>query len=173
MPRRAIDLEPYKNDIIRIFQNNTIDAVVYHLENHHQLHVKKSTVKDWLRRWGVRKLNPKVTSNAELHARIQVLFHQVGLEEEEMMHVLHLDGYVINRRTLRRLRKQLGLSRRADPALAQKQADSVLKSLKEEFGKGIIEGYGRRMLHRHFRTELGIVISRLVNIYTLISRPQT
>ena len=47
------------------------------------------------------------------HARIKVLFYQVGLEETDVITVLHQDGYAINRRTLRRIRKGLGLVRRA------------------------------------------------------------
>jgi hypothetical protein len=164
MPRRPIDLEPYKAEIIRIFQNDSIESVIQYLQHHHQLQAKRTTIKNWLRRWEIRKLNPKVTTDAELHARIKVLFYQVGLEETDMITVLHQDGYAINRRTLRRIRKGLGLVRRAaNPALVQQQAECALKSLNEEFNKGIIEGYGKQMLHKHFRSELGIIISRLVS----------
>jgi hypothetical protein len=52
------------------------------------------------------------------------------------------------------LRQRLGLFRRTNPAMAQQQAESVLKTLKEEFERGTIQGYGRQMLHRHFRSEL-------------------
>jgi hypothetical protein len=92
-----------------------------------------------------------------------VLFYQVGLEEKEMIHILHEDGYAITPRTLKRLRQRLGLFRRTNPAVAQQQAESsVLKTLKEEFDRGTIQGYGKEMLHRHFRSELGTIISRLV-----------
>jgi hypothetical protein len=66
----------------------------------------------------------------------------VGLEKKEMIHVLHEDGYAIciTPRTLKRLRQRLGLFRRANPAVAQQQAESVLK---EEFDRGTIQGYGK------------------------------
>ena len=170
---KPLNLEPYKAEITRIFQSSSIESVIHHLQRHRQLEVKRTTVRSWLRRWGVRKLNRKVTSDAELHARIQVLFYQVGLEEKEMIHVLHEDGYTITPRTLKRLRQRLGLFRRANPAVAQQQAESVLQTLREEFDSGTIQGYGKEMLHRHFRSELGIIISRLVTTNTSIFFPRT
>src|SRR6267378_2892828 len=91
--RKSINLEPFKIEIIRIFQSVSIESVIQYLQHHHQLQVKRTTIKNWLRRWEIRKLNQKVTTDAELHARIKVLFYQVGLEEKDMITVLHQDGY--------------------------------------------------------------------------------
>ena len=132
------------------------------MQRHHQLEVKRIIVKSWLRRWGGSQVESR------LRGFMPVLFYQVGLEEKEMIHVLHENGYAITPRTLKRLRQRLGLFRRTNPAVAQQQAESVLKTLKEEFDRGTIQGYGKEMLHQHFRSELGTIISRLVTTKTSI-----
>jgi hypothetical protein len=49
-----------------------------------------------------------------LHARIKVLFFfQVGLEEKELLRVLHAEGFDIKPQTLEYLRHNLGLFCRA------------------------------------------------------------
>jgi hypothetical protein len=60
-------------------------------------------------------------------------------------------------RTLKYLRHRLGLFRRTrNPVIAQQQVETVIKEFEKELEKGQIEGYGRRLLHRHFRSHLDL-----------------
>ena len=173
MPRKPIDLDPYKNEIIGLFRNdNTIDTIVSHLQTRHQLRVQSRTLKSRLREWGIRKLNPPTTSDSALHARVKVLFFEAGLEEDEMLTALTADGYRITAQTLKRLRLKLGFLRRTNPALAEQQVEEIVKAIETELESGIIEGYGRELLHKHFRSK-GYMIARLVQyILDHHDRPQ-
>ena len=97
------------------------------------------------------------TSNTLLHARIQVLFYQVGLEDKDMLRVLQAEDFDIDDRTLKRLRVQLGLRRRT--MKAQQQTDEIIRKIQEELEQGTIEGYGKELLHRHFRSK-GLIVAR-------------
>jgi hypothetical protein len=163
MPRKPIDLDPYKNEIIDLYRNNnTIDTIVSHLQTRHQLRVQSRTLKSRLREWGIRKLNPVTTSDSALHARVKVLFFEAGLEEDEMLAALTADGYRITARTLKRLRLKLGFLRRTNPALAEQQVEEIVKAIETELESGIIQGYGKGLLHKHFRSK-GYMIARLVH----------
>ncbi|RAL05332.1 Clr5 domain-containing protein [Aspergillus ibericus CBS 121593] len=175
MPR-SIDLEPYKAEIISLFQNNTTSAdIASHLQRSHRLQVRERTIKARLRSWGVSKRNRTATSNPQLHTRISELFLNQGLEERELLQVLQSEGFQISSRTLRRIRTQLGLVRRTDdPVQRQMQEDEALKYLREESKKGTLKGYGRGLLTSHIRGQ-GIIIARdrLFNLYRTIPRGST
>jgi hypothetical protein len=163
MPRPSIDLEPYKDEIVALFRNdNSIEAIALHLRTRHQLQVQSRTIKSRLRAWGVRKNNPATTTDSALHDRIKVLFFEASLEENEILAALTADGYKVTPRTLRRIRHKLGLLRRTNPAQAQQQVEEIVSALMAELERGIIQGYGRELLHRHFRSN-GYMIARLVN----------
>jgi Clr5 domain len=166
--RNPINLEPYRQEIEDLYNNNnnTIDYVISQLQVRHGLQVKATTLKDRLRKWGIRQKNPTVASDEALHARIKVLFFQAGLDDKDLHRVLQEEGYRITRSTLKRLRRKLGLYRRvANQAMAQQQVEEVLKKLEEEFEKGTIEGYGKNLLHRHFQSEVGLVVARSVILF--------
>jgi hypothetical protein len=160
MPRPSIDLQSYKTEIISLFQNNnSVKSIVNILQKKYNLQVTDRTIYSRLQEWEIRKHNRTTTSNFLLHTRIKILFFQVGMEEKEMLHALHNEGFDITRRTLRRLRLQLGLRRRTDSIEGQLQVDEILKGIEEELEKGTIEGYGKELLHRHFRRK-GFMIAR-------------
>lgn len=86
MPRTTIDLQPYKAEIISLFQNgNSADSIVKQLQNKYNFEVAEHTIKSRLQEWGIRKRNCMTTSDSILHARIKVLFYEVGLEEKDML----------------------------------------------------------------------------------------
>jgi Clr5 domain len=164
--RNPINLEPYKAEIEDLYINRsyTIDSIISRLQLRHGVQVKPTTLKDRLRKWNIRQRNPALSSTDEaLHDRVKYLFFQMGLDEKDLNRVLKEDGLEITSRTLKRLRHQLGLFRRVvNPTLAQEQVEEAWKKLEEEFKKGTIEGYGKNMLHTHFRCEVGMVVSRSV-----------
>jgi hypothetical protein len=86
-------------------------------------------------------------------------FFEASLEEDEMLAALTADGYQITACILKRIRHKLGLLRRTNPTLAQQQVDEIVDALKAELERGIIQGYGRELLHRHFRSN-GYMIAR-------------
>ncbi|KAL5366644.1 hypothetical protein BJX96DRAFT_170107 [Aspergillus floccosus] len=134
--RKAINLEPYRDEIISLYSTSTsVDSIRI-----------KRTLENRLQQWEIRRQDRTIASNPLLHARIRVLFFQVGLEDKELLSVLQKEGFSIFSRTLRRLRTQLGLFRRVrDPLAQQLQREEMLKALE--------------LLHRHIRSK-GYIIRR-------------
>lgn len=120
MPRQQINLEPYREEIITLFQHGiSSDSISRTLESRYNIQVKERTIQSRLRTWGIRKRSRTTTADEVLHARIKVLFVQDRLTDKAMLKLLRQDGYDISERTLRRLRFQLGLHARA--SLEQEQ----------------------------------------------------
>jgi arginine repressor len=160
MPRSSINLELYKTEIISLFQSdNSYNSIASVLQNKYDLQITGRTIASRLKEWGIRKRNRTTVSDTVLHARIKILFFQVGLEEKELLHALQNEGFEITAGTLKRLRHRLGLQRRTNPIEAQQQTDEIIQAVEEELKKGIIEGYGKELLHRHFRSK-GFMIAR-------------
>lgn len=160
MPRPSINLEPYKAEIIFLFQHdNSADSIASILRDKYNLQVQNRTIRSRLQVWGIRKHNRTTTSDTVLHQRIRILFFQVGLEEKDLLRTLQAEGFEITQRTLYRLRLQLGLRRRTNPIEAQQQVDKIVRKIQTELGQGTIEGYGKELLHRHFRSQ-GLIVAR-------------
>lgn len=125
MPRQQINLEPYRDEIITLFQHGiSSDSISRTLESRYNIQVKERTIQSRLRKWGIRKRSRTTTADEVLHARIKVLFIQDRLTDKAMLKLLRQDGYDISERTLRRLRFQLGLHARTilDPEHDSDQA---------------------------------------------------
>ncbi|KAL4933488.1 uncharacterized protein BDV17DRAFT_252101, partial [Aspergillus undulatus] len=168
MPRPAINLDPYRLEISQLYlAGETPDSIALNLAAKYQISVTAPTIKVRLRTWGIRKQNRTAARDEALHARIKVLVYQVGLEEKELLQVLQREGFNIQPRTLKYVRHSLGIFRRvSNPITAQAQVESVLSHLRTALASGQIEGYGRKMLHQHIRSQ-GFMISRdrLFGIY--------
>ncbi|KAJ5791301.1 uncharacterized protein N7518_008312 [Penicillium psychrosexuale] len=173
--RPRVDLEPYKAEIIGLFEKKMKgDDICKHLKRQHDIQISSRTLTKRLQLWGVKKKMENNSSNEALHARIKNLFFDVGLSDQEIVTVLHDEGYEVSHRTLRRLRHQLGIRLRLDsPAQQQAQVQEILDALTEEMDKGTIEGYGKELLHNHFRSK-GHVFARdrLYSVYRML-RPDT
>jgi hypothetical protein len=161
MPRPSIDLEPFKAEIIRQFQNDISCALIEEfLYTQYGIDVNQRTIYSRLRAWGISKRDRTAKSDRVLHARIKVLFFQVGLEEKDLLRVLRLEGFDIKPRTLKHVRHYLGLYRRTrNPLVLQQQVETIIEELEKQIKKGQIEGYGKELLHRHIRNQ-GFIISR-------------
>ena len=160
MAPRTIDLEPYKTEIISLFQdNNSCTLIAKQLQNKYSLQIAERTIRSRLQEWRIRKRNRTTTSDLILHARIQILYFQVGLEDKDMLGILQAEGFEITDRTLKRLRTQLGLRRRTNLVEAQQQIDEIAQEIQKELEQGTIEGYGKELLHRHFRSK-GLIVAR-------------
>ncbi|KAL5362969.1 hypothetical protein BJX96DRAFT_167093 [Aspergillus floccosus] len=84
--RKAINLEPYRDEIILLYSSST---------SKYNLQISKRTLKNRLQQWEIRRQDRTITSNSLLHARIRVLFFQVGLEDKELLSVLQKEGFSI------------------------------------------------------------------------------
>lgn len=166
MPRPSINLEPYREEISNLYQTGTIpDSITKLLYNRHGIQVTSRTIKARLSKWGIQKQNRTASTDEVLHARIKVLMYQVGLNEEEILHVLQLEGFNIQARTLKYVRQRQGFLRRTTNTIAdQAIVEGVLKQLRTELSSGQIEGYGMRMLYHHFRSQ-GFLIARYIIKY--------
>ncbi|OQE42257.1 hypothetical protein PENCOP_c004G04275 [Penicillium coprophilum] len=173
--RPRVDLEPYKAEILGLFEKKTKnDDICKHLKRQHDIQISPRTLTKRLQLWGVKKKLTNNASNEALHARIKNLFFDVGLTDQEIITVLHDEGYDVSLRTLRRLRHRLGIRLRLDsPTQQQAQVQEILDALTEEMDKGTIEGYGKELLHNHFRSK-GHVFARdrLYSVYRML-RPDT
>ncbi|KAJ6168287.1 hypothetical protein N7497_001130 [Penicillium chrysogenum] len=153
--RPRVDLEPYKAEIIGLYENKMkSDDICKHMKRQHDIQISARTLTKRLQLWGVKEKMENNSSNEALHARIKNLFFDVGLTDQEIVTVLHDEGYDVSARTLRRLRHQLGIRLRLDsPTQQQAQLQEILDALTEEMDKGTIEGYGKELLHNHFRSK--------------------
>ncbi|KAE8369889.1 hypothetical protein BDV27DRAFT_140805 [Aspergillus caelatus] len=161
MPCPAIDLEPYKAEITALYQRNEpVAAIQDYLKESFNLQLSKRTLESRLQEWGLLHQDRTVSINTDVQARIKVLFFQVGLEDKDILYVLHQEGVTLAPCTLRRMRKSLGLVRRTDsPFERQRQTEAILQALIEESEKGKIQGFGRGLLHQYIRTK-GHIITR-------------
>ncbi|KOC18440.1 hypothetical protein AFLA70_840g000170 [Aspergillus flavus AF70] len=144
MPRPTIDLEPHKAEITALYQRNEqVAAIQDYLKESFNLQLSKRTLESRLQEWG--------------------LLHQdrtVGLEDKDILYVLHQEGVTLSPRIPRRMRKSLGLVRRTDSRFErQRQTEAILQALLEESEKGRIQGFSRRLLYQHMRTR-GNIITR-------------
>jgi hypothetical protein len=161
MPRPSINLEPYREEISHLYRTNVSRVdIARTLQSWYGIQVSDATIKLRLKVWGIQKVNHTASKDTVLHARIKVLMYQVGLSEVEILHVLRCEGWNIQPRTLKYVRHQLGLYRRTtNPVADQAEVDRVLNQLHTDLATGLIEGYGRRLLHQHFKNQ-GFLLGR-------------
>ena len=162
MVRPAIDLEPYKAQIIHLYQDGrTTTAISTFLQRQCDVQVHPHTVNSRLQGWGIETKHLRTAQgDPVIKERIKELFFQIGLEDTELLKVLQSEGFKINARTLQRVRTELGLVQRTDnPDKQHVQQEQALKGLLKEIEAGTIEGYGKEMLHRHMR-RAGYIVPR-------------
>ncbi|KAL4778269.1 hypothetical protein BJX76DRAFT_343728 [Aspergillus varians] len=78
MPRPPIDLEPYQEEIINLYQAGTSpESIAKLLGNQYSIQVASSS------------------TNKVLHAWIKVLIYQVSLNKDKILYVLQSEGFNI------------------------------------------------------------------------------
>jgi len=64
MPRSAINLEPYKAEIIDLYTNNIpYDSIIENLSRSYNITISERTLRTQLRGWGIQKQNCTVGTN--------------------------------------------------------------------------------------------------------------
>jgi hypothetical protein len=164
MAPSTLDLEFHKEEIISLFHSgHNADFIANHISQQLEIvNISERTIRRRLQQWGVFK-RLRTQDSSQLRARITVLFYEC-LEDEEMLDALHREGYVLGDRALKRIRKDIGLSRRFSILEREKSNTRLMEIVQQELDKGTIEGYGRGYLHTYFRRH-GYNFSRCVVIF--------
>ena len=163
--RPRVDLDPYKEEIIRLHQSGSdLRSILQSLSLHHNINIHERTLHNRLRDWGIRRNQRPISPNRleDLENHIQLLFFENGLEDKDMLKVLQAEGFDIAMKTLKRHRLKLGIVRRPTDLTPETKeaADRIIQKLLEaEMKKKVIDGYGRRLLYQHMRQQ-GNIIAR-------------
>jgi len=168
MPRTPIDLDAHKDTIISLYlQGHSVDDVRQHLFDQ-GIKLGDRTLRTRLSQWNISK-KIHTDDTPELRLRIATLFYQCAFKDEDILDVLRQEGFKIQPRALRRIRKKMGLIRRL-PGRDREEADKKLLAVVEaELNKGKIEAFGRSHLYYHFRSQQHIV-SRFVTLILFLNQ---
>jgi len=148
----------------------TVDQIVRHLHEEHNVQITSRTVQRRLKDWSVRRRAATIVSD-ELKQRIQYLFFEISLDDKEMLKVLQSEGFQLNKWALIRLRFELNLKRsvRTEADLRESN-ERIHQMISDELQKGVIDGYGYRYLYTHLRQKGHIAArNRLFQIYRTIN----
>ncbi|KAL1997028.1 hypothetical protein VTN49DRAFT_7893 [Thermomyces lanuginosus] len=113
--RPSKDLSRYKEEILQLVNRGyTYESITHHLADQHHVQVADRTLRRQCSIWGVQK-HRKPVDSPQLRARIATLFNESSLQDPDILRVLEREGYSIGARTLRRIRRRMGLYQRASP----------------------------------------------------------
>jgi hypothetical protein len=169
--RRKVNLDAFRVELTGLYAEGlTVDRLKTYLKEQYEFDVTSRTIKRRLQDWQIRKRQVTRVSD-ELKRRIQVLFFEIGLNDEDMLCVLQGEGFEIRKSALSRLRVELNLRRSLRTEEHRIQADQVVGRLvEEELKEGVNDGSGRGYLHTHFRQQGHIIArDRLFQTYRTIA----
>ena len=107
MPNK-INLEVHKDTIISLYlQGHSIEYVSKHLSDQ-GIRVAVRTLKSRLNQWNVSK-RVQTDDTPELHLHIAALFYQCAFKDEDILDVLRQEGFTIQPRALRWIKKKMRL----------------------------------------------------------------
>ena len=111
MPRSSKNLELYKTEIISLFQNNDnfYNSIASILQNKYNIQITRHTIASHLKEWEIQKWNHTTTFNTILYTQIKILFFEIDLEDDNMLHTLQDEKFEITSQTLAKLQLWLGL----------------------------------------------------------------
>src|SRR4051794_34760703 len=98
-----------------------------------------------MKQWAFKKIIRTVQTPA-MYQRIITLFYDIGLEDDEMLHVLKSDGYEISMRGLKQLRIELNIIRRYPRHMVDENNQKIREWMEREMQTGNIETFGRGLL---------------------------
>ena len=167
MPTPTIDLKPFKGLITTWFHDGlTSEDIAKKLTNEHNTRCAPRTIKRRLAEWGTTK-RKRIQETAALRLKIASMFY-MNFPDDIIVRALNEEGYQIGLTTVARIRKAQGCKRRMT-AWERVEANSELWNIvQEELDKGEIEGYGKELLQKYFRTR-GLNTTRyFLSSYTII-----
>jgi hypothetical protein len=101
----AVNLDPYKEEIIGLAQDHSGEEIRSILLSNHGISVTSRTVNKRLQEWGARSSSHTIN---DIEQRVYDL-HCLSLNTEEILLVLEKDGTPSSERTIRRIRKRRGI----------------------------------------------------------------
>ncbi|KAJ5460980.1 uncharacterized protein N7458_002532 [Penicillium daleae] len=135
MVRPQIDLNPYKDEIMALFnQQKTTETICIELSQRHSINISYPTLARRLQAWGLRRLPSKTADNQALCDRIRSLVRD-NYSDKEILPILQREGFKIAHITLKRPRQQLSLRLRTDDPEARR------------YGRGLLYTYLRQKGH--------------------------
>ena len=116
-----------------------------------------SAFKKRLNEWNCRKRLPSIFGAEGIETVLRDLFYGCLCSDREIVRILRLDypSYTLSQMSLRRHRKQLGLSRRTRQADREAHVQNITALLEGELKQGHLEDHGRHLLHTYMRRKYG------------------
>jgi hypothetical protein len=148
-----INLQPYRQQITELaIAGESATAICDVLLHTHSVTVSIRTINSRLNDWGIHR--PTVSKEAQATEQLILDLYQLCLNTNEVLHILQKNGKAISERTLRRIRKRLGIRLRVDdPTEREQQIEEIKAILLVEDAVGDIEGYGRRLQYVFLRSQ--------------------
>ncbi|KAF4546957.1 Hypothetical protein D9617_87g078080 [Elsinoe fawcettii] len=158
MVRQELEIDKHRPTIIEWLEEQhwTHEDVLQALQER-GINISSATLRRRFRLWRV-STRPKVFDTPELRQRMHQLFFDTRVTDRVMVTILTIDGFTVNLKGLRRIRREMGLWKQVahgDEAAVNRDL-ALLDALKEEFGNGRIEAYGRNSLYTYMRARYNI-----------------
>lgn len=166
--RRAVDLDRFKAEIISLYtQNNSTNNISTILKDTHGVSVGAKTVHRRLQDWGVRLRKVRgAADKEEIQRRVNTLIRDDKLRTRDVLRILEEEGTPISERTLRNVRKQLGIVLRVDKPRPKHQLIRAPSDKDPRFAKSVflagattqVDGHNWRELVRTALFEVPLTI---------------
>jgi hypothetical protein len=153
MPARSVNLNAFKAQIISWFQDDdvSLEDIAQRLTNEFNTPCTVSTIQRRLKIWGIAK-RTRVLETVALRLKIVTMFF-MNFPDATIVRALNQEGCLIGLTQVVRIRKKEGCKRRLT-IWEREEADSKLWDIVQvELDKGEIEGYGKELLIKYFRTK--------------------
>src|SRR6266536_1707436 len=168
--RPSVDLEPYKDELEDSFlAGATFQDLKNELFEDYGIAVTYRTIQRRFQIWNIKKRNRPVDS-LEIRECIEFHIFDIGLSDEDVLEILHGEGYECGRRTLQRIRKRIGIYRRTTNILdTSRRLGRVATILAEELTADTrIDNFGRGHFHVWIRRQ-GLMITRFIYHFSTLS----
>jgi hypothetical protein len=148
----SINIEEYKPLIEEMFRDRvSASQISQFLSREYNIPVSLRTLQRRLHAWGISQRSRTVLSSG-IEERVRALFFDYQLNDQGITDRLRREGYSVTQHGVRAIRARMGLYRRLnDPADQEKARNSLRAEVRNELSHGIIQGYGRGLIHTHFR----------------------
>lgn len=128
------------------------EAISATLFNDYGISVTGRTIGSRLVEWGIHR--PLRSPESEATDSLVKQLYTMALTSEEVLEILTKKGKAISGRSLRRIRKRLGIRLRCDDSTERiRQIEELREILLVEDVIGDIEGFGRRLQHVYLRSQ--------------------
>jgi hypothetical protein len=151
MPRPAVDLEPYRDEIERrLLQNHQGHAEVLAWLETEGVTIALNTLRRRCKDWGTTRR--ALTSDAAVIAQVEELYFSTHKDDEAIASALHIQGLHTSARQVREIRMTNGWLHRAGDAtqLAQQRTETFAR-VHAALQEGTCRCYGRGFLQSYLR----------------------